>query len=182
MTLKEAIQELAKSNEEVYCKICTVDSVDDAARTVDCTPLDDSAPLMGVNLQANQEFDKGIVIFPTVGSSVIVGFLNKDTAAILLCEQVDRVEIAIEDMTVVIDGQGIVINGGGLGGLVKVEPLTTRLNTLEKDLNALKTAFKSWVVAPNDGGAALKGSAGAWAGQSIVETKKSDIENEKVKQ
>mgnify|MGYP000810857739 FL=1 len=55
MTLAEAIRRLAMTGSEIYCKVCTVDSVDEKARTVDCTPLDESAPLVGVNLQANQE-------------------------------------------------------------------------------------------------------------------------------
>ena len=47
MTLAEAIRRLAMTGSEIYCKVCTVDSVDEKARTVDCTPLDESAPLVG---------------------------------------------------------------------------------------------------------------------------------------
>lgn len=182
MTLKDAIQELAKGGDEIYCKICTVDSVDDATRTVDCTPLDEGAPLSGVNLQANQGIDKGIVVFPTVGSSVVVGFMSKATAAVLLCEQVDRIEIAIGDIVVKMTDRGIVMNGGELGGLVKAIDLAGKINTIEKDLNALKNAFKTWVVTPYDGGAKLKAATATWSGASITLTKRADIENEKIKQ
>ena len=47
------------------------------------------------------------------------------------------------------------MNGGSLGGLVKVEDITTRLNLIEKDINKLKQAFTSWSPVPQDGGAAL---------------------------
>lgn len=55
MTIQEAIRKMAAAGTEPYCKVCTVDAVDEDARTVDCTPLDEGAPLVGVNLQANQE-------------------------------------------------------------------------------------------------------------------------------
>ena len=52
--IKDLIRELAKGDGEAYSLVCTVDSVDKEARTVDCTPVDEGAPLLGVNLQANQ--------------------------------------------------------------------------------------------------------------------------------
>ena len=84
MTLKEAIRVLAMSGAELYCKICTVDAVDVEARTVDCTPIDESAPLVGVNLQASQDSSVGVVLFPAVGSYVIVAFITPAVAAVVL--------------------------------------------------------------------------------------------------
>ena len=80
---------------EIYCKVCTVDSVDEKARTVDCTPLDESAPLVGVNLQANQEGDTGVVCFPAVGSYVIVAFITPAVAAVVLCDKIDKARLSI---------------------------------------------------------------------------------------
>ena len=45
MTIQEAIRKMAAAGTEPYCKVCTVDAVDEDARTVDCTPLDEGAPL-----------------------------------------------------------------------------------------------------------------------------------------
>lgn len=59
MTIQEAIRKMAAAGTEPYCKVCTVDAVDEDARTVDCTPLDEGAPLVGVNLQANQRVRGG---------------------------------------------------------------------------------------------------------------------------
>ena len=50
MTIQEAIRKMAAAGTEPYCKVCTVDAVDEDARTVDCTPLDEGAPLVGVNI------------------------------------------------------------------------------------------------------------------------------------
>ena len=72
MTIQEAIRKMAAAGTEPYCKVCTVDAVDEDARTVDCTPLDEGAPLVGVNLQANQECGEGVVLFPAVGSLSLI--------------------------------------------------------------------------------------------------------------
>ena len=45
----------------------------------------------------------------------------------------------------------------------------TELDKLKDDLNTLKTVFSTgWIVAPNDGGAALKAAATTWYGSTIV--------------
>lgn len=109
-----------------------------------------------------------IIAKPKVGSLVLVADISEGKMrdlVVLLQEETDE----------------IVINGGELGGLIKIEELTKRLNAIEKDLNNEKNAFKQWVVAPNDGGAALKAAVATWAGQTITETKQSDIEDEKIR-
>ena len=202
MNIREAIRELARSGQETVAKICKVDRVDKTARTADCTPIDEGAPLLGVNLQANQGSDFGVVVIPKEGSYVVVGFVAEGSAGVvLLTDDIERVEAVIEKDTarVVMDKEGVRINvggsisaeltkdcvtfnGGSLGGLVKVEDLTGRINTIEKDINALKKVFSGWTPAPQDGGAALKGAASSWAGQTLTLTQRRDYENEKVKQ
>ena len=195
--IAETIRKMAQGSRPTVSLMCTVDKVYKDTRTVDCTPLDEGAPLLGVNLQANQGSSFGVVSFPRVGSFVVVGFVAEGSAGIvLLTDDVESVEVVISDKTTraVFDedgvriyvgeetsaeltADGVVLNGGKLGGSVKVEKLTTRLNTIEKDINALKKVFTSWIVAPQDGGAALKTAAGTWAGQSLTLTKRSDYEN-----
>lgn len=202
MNIRDAIRELARSGEETVAKICKVDRVDDIARTVDCTPIDEGAPLLGVNLQANQGSDFGVVVIPKEGSYVVVGFVAEGSAGVvLLTDDIESVEVVIEKDTAraVMDKEGLRINvgeeislelrkdlvelnGGGLGGLVKVEDLTGRLNTIEKDINALKKVFSGWKPIPQDGGAALQGAVSSWAGQTLTLTQRGDYENEKVKQ
>lgn len=200
--IAETIRKMAQGGRPTVSLMCTVDKVYKDTRTVDCTPLDEGAPLLGVNLQANQGSSFGVVSFPRVGSFVVVGFVAEGSAGVvLLTDDVESVEVVVSDKTTraVLDedgariyvgeetsaeltADGVVLNGGNLGGSVKVEELTTRLNTIEKDINALKNVFSAWVVAPQDGGAALKGAASTWAGQSLTLTKREDYENEKVKQ
>jgi hypothetical protein len=98
--IKEAIRQLAQGDRQTVSLVCTVDAVDHAARTVDCTPIDESAPLLGVNLQANQESRFGIVAFPKVGSFVVVGFIADGSAGVvLLTDEIESLEVVISEST-----------------------------------------------------------------------------------
>lgn len=198
--IQDAIRQLAQGGRQTVSLVCTVDAVDKDARTVDCTPLDEGAPLLGVNLQANQGSKFGIVAFPRVGSYVVVGFVADGSAGVvLLTDDVESVEVVISESTARIEadeegvhvrmgddtsaeltGEGVILNGGSFGGMVKAEQLAQRINAIEKDINTLKNVFSAWVTTPNDG-AALKLAAAAWAGSLLTLTQRSDYENGKVK-
>lgn len=164
----------------------TVTAVDKTARTVDVQPLNEDAPLLGVNLQANQGSMVGVVQIPREGSYVMVGYVADGAAGmVVLCDDIEEAQVVIKDTdtaSIVATEDGITMNGGGLGGMVKVEAITTRLNLIEKDINELKQALTNWTPVPQDGGAALKSGVTDWAGQQLTESKRGDYENEKVKQ
>lgn len=179
----QMIKALAHQGANIEAQLCTVTAVDAAARTVDCEPLDESAPLLGVNLQANQGLTSGMVLIPKVGSYVIVALMNDGVnGCVIATEEVERMELVIGEARVEVTEDGIVLNGGGLGGLVKVEALTARLNGIEESINELKAALSGWVPVSQDGGAALKGAISSWASETLVLTERGDYENEKVKQ
>lgn len=167
--------------------VCEVTAVNAQERSIDCTPLDESAPLVGVNLQSGQEGEVGITLFPRVGSHVLVGLLADGNAgAVLLTDDVERVEMAIrsggKSLTLTATEDGLVIDEGKHGGLVKVSSLTERLNALERDLNALRNIFTAWTPVPTDGGTALKTALTAWAAQPLPLTDRTELENERIKQ
>ncbi len=200
MTLKEAIRVLAMSGAELYCKICTVDSVDVEARTVDCTPIDESAPLVGVNLQASQDSSVGVVLFPAVGSYVIVAFITPAVAAVVLCDKIDKAQLSIGKTQITVDAEvvdtslgdtsfritseGVQFNGGKLGGLLKIEQLTEKFNELIR-------AFNTHTHTIPVGGVPVTGTAAAQSNpapvevpavtQTMPEVKASDYEDAKVK-
>ncbi|MFQ8748861.1 MAG: hypothetical protein ACLR8T_12935 [Alistipes finegoldii] len=200
MTLKEAIRVLAMSGAELYCKICTVDAVDVEARTVDCTPIDESAPLVGVNLQASQDSSVGVVLFPAVGSYVIVAFITPAVAAVVLCDKIDKAQLSIGKAQITVDAEvvdtslgdtsfritseGVQFNGGKLGGLLKIEQLTEKFNELIR-------AFNTHTHTIPVGGVPVTGTATAQSNlapvevpavtQTMPEVKASDYEDAKVK-
>ena len=86
----------------MYLTVCTVDAVDEEARTIDCTPIDEGAQLLGVNLQANQSEKVGIVALPAVGSEVVVGYINPAVAVAVLTMEVTKTILTIGDTEITV--------------------------------------------------------------------------------
>jgi tetrahydromethanopterin S-methyltransferase subunit B len=72
---------------------------------------------------------------------------------------------------------GIVFQGGQNGGLVKVKELTEKLNAIEKEINDLKTALSPEKVKVDPQGGVLATVFKSWAGQTLTQTKQTDLEN-----
>lgn len=173
MDIRQAIRMMAQSGAEIYNKICVVDSVDEDARTIECTPIDEGAPLLGVNLQANQEQEDGIVSFPAVGSYVLVGFISPSVATVLMASEVTKtmmkigdtemtiedgsVKIKVKDSTVEFDGTNTVFNGGS-EVMANAQELQKQLTTMSGRIDAIINAISSAPIAPMDGGATFKAS------------------------
>ena len=199
MTVKDAIRQLALAGLELHGKVCTVDAVDEQARTVDCTPIDEGAPLLGVNLQANQDSEDGVVLFPAVDSFVVVSFLGESVAVVTLCEKIDKialkigettaafvngqVDVAVEQITAKITKDAVTFNGGSFGGLVKIEELRRSLDSLKNYCETLSTAVSAGLNGVGTGPTA-SGSAGAGAFDGAMASAViaiENMENEKVK-
>lgn len=75
----------------------------------------------------------------------------------------------------------ISLNGNNYGGLVVSQNLLQKINTVEQELNNLKTIFTSWIPVAGDGGAALKALSAAFSATQITPTIITDLENTTVK-
>ncbi len=76
-----------------------------------------------VRLRASEASEEGqLLVTPAIGSAVIVGSLSGDLTQLVILA-IDRAE-------------SIVINGGKLGGLINIEPLTQKINDLIKAINS----------------------------------------------
>lgn len=200
--LRNVIRQLAQPDGETIALVCTVDAVDKSSRTVDCSPINEGAPLLGVNLQANQEGECGVCLFPEIGSYVVVGFVSEGAAGVvLLTEKIESAEIVIGDTSAVISADGVRINvgdisanlsksavtfnGGDLGGLVKVQALTDKLNELIQTVNALITSYNTHthITTATVGASTAPGvlSPTEQTAQQAQPFNRSDYENEKVK-
>jgi hypothetical protein len=171
--LAQALKEVARRNEELYLKLCTVDSVDETERTIACTPIDDGAQLISVDLQALQEKTAGLLIVPKVGSEVLIGYLDKDNAAVLLYTEIDKIILDIENT--------VVVNGGENGGLCITPELKTQLKKLSKRVDGIIDAITNAIPTPQDGGAGLKTTMVAALNLLIDKEDFSKIENDKIK-
>jgi len=135
--IRNIIRQLSHDHDTVNSGIiATVKAVDMQKRTIDAEPLDGSAPLLDINLQANQGSNFGVVVYPKVGSYVIVGPTCGSRAFVVwTTDEIDRVEVKIGGTSVEADGDGIIFNGGERGGLVKINELTQKLNGLVNIVN-----------------------------------------------
>ena len=160
----------------------TVKEIDKAERELTLlTP--EGAEIGQIMLQSMSNRESSLVIYPKAGSACIILFEEEsNSGCVIATEEVERMELVIGETRMEVTEDGIVLNGGALGGLVKVEALTARLNGIEESINELKAALSGWVPAPQDGGAALKGAISSWASETLVLTERSDYENERVKQ
>ena len=109
MDLRQAIQQMAMSGAELYCKVCTVDAVYEDTRTIDCTPIDESAPLLGVNLQADQQQEVGVVQFPAEGSDVVVAFLSNNVAVVVLTTEVTKSMLTVGNTEAVVEDNSVTL-------------------------------------------------------------------------
>lgn len=200
--IKEAIRKLAQQDGETVALVCTVDEVDKKARTIDCTPVNEGAPLLGVNLQANQGSDFGLVIYPEKGAFVVVGFMADGAAGLMLAtDKIESAEMVIGETAAAIDAEGvrvkttkmsadinkedIIFNGGELDGLVIIQKLTDKLNELKDTVNSLINAYNNHThitTATVGTGSAGTISPTTSKAQTAKSFKKSDYENTKIKQ
>lgn len=109
MNIQNAIKQLALSGSEMYLIVCTVDAVDEKTRTIECTPINEGAQLLGVNLQADQSGDVGVVSFPAVGSYVVVGFLNPAVAVVVLTTEITKIMLKIGNTEATVEDNSVVL-------------------------------------------------------------------------
>ena len=163
--IAEHIRELADNGDEIYAKIGVVKSVNTKDRTCDVDPIDGSATIFGVRLQADINGSDGFLIVPVKGSHVIVNFLNKNAAFVALTYDIDYVHL----------------RGDNFGGLIKINELKKQLakNTARIDwiLNLLKSQILGVTMQPQS----------SWPGtitpqiEALQKEDYKDIENTKVK-
>ena len=124
---------------EIYSKIGVITNIDKALNTCDVAPLDGEAEILDVKLIAT-ESQTGLIQYPFEGSSVIITFIDKDTAFLSMCTDIEEV----------------IYHDGSNGGLININTLISELNKNNQILTAIKDGFTNFIPVANDGGAALK--------------------------
>ena len=122
--IKECLRELA-GDAPVETEVAKVLSADGAECTVE--RVRDGMVISPVRLNAISTADKGIVVTPKTGTYVLVSRLGESGWFITLCGEVEKITIDAETK--------IVINGGHLGGLVRIGDLIYELNRLVETFN-----------------------------------------------
>ena len=135
MSIADSIRQIALRGCEMYLCVCTVDAVDEQARTIDCTPIDEGAQLIGVNLQADQSGMVGIVSFPAVGSDVVVGFINPSVAVVLLTTELTKTALNIGNSEITAENNAVSIVTDKVNAAIYADTVSLDVNgtTLEMD-------------------------------------------------
>lgn len=141
MNIQNAIKQLALAGSEMYLTVCTVDAVDEKARTIDCTPINEGAQILGVNLQGNQEQEIGMVSFPAVGSDVVVGFINPAVAVVVLTTELTKTVVTIRNTEATVEDNSVVLK-------TQKGTMTLTANNLKLDIDGttleLKKGLSTW--------------------------------------
>lgn len=169
--IRAGIKALSRQATPSQMQLGTVEAVDEQAQTCD-VKIDEGYIIYDVRLTSVEEAE--IVMIPKVGAWCVVAIIDNEESLTYAMgfSAIDKILANVEE---------IVINEGENGGLVKISALIDEIDSLKRDLNDLKTAFKSWVVTPNDGGAKLKTAASVWASSSLELTNRDALEDTKVK-
>lgn len=141
MNIQNAIKQLALAGSEMYLTVCTVDAVDEKARTIDCTPINEGAQILGVNLQGNQEQEIGMVSFPAVGSDVVVGFINPAVAVVVLTTELTKTVVTIGNTEATIEDNSVVLKTQK--GTVTLTANNLKLN-IDGTTLELKKGLSTW--------------------------------------
>ena len=155
--IKELIQQLADTGQELYAKVCEVTSVDEEAKTADVSPLDGSSPINDVYLVVDFE-QGGFYLQPKVGSLVCVAFINKETAIVVGTSELEKVECILGGFTLKIEN-----------GKIQIKNKQTNFKSL---LNDLLIELKSAIIQTPSG-------PGNFAPQNVA---KFDEINQKINQ
>jgi len=184
--LKKAFKGMNYKEATVFT--ATVKSIDEAAKTISVTDVDD-LQFNDVRLSAAEDDKKSLFIIPKVGSSVLVAMIGNDinTLFVTKVNEVEKIvgvvkELDIEDETGfklhLKDGL-MTINGDQFSGIVKAPELKTQVDKNTAILQAIQNAISGWTVIPEDGGAAFKTALASVP--SMPRANLSNIENTKVK-
>lgn len=181
--IREKLQDIATAAPELQSGTVVPGSVNLDNYTVSVLLTGFTLPLPGVILGTISGNGNGCIPIPADNSDVVIACIDgPGVYCVVKAAVLDKVLVKAGNTTLVIDDNGLVINGGSNGGVPVTPQLVQRLNQLEQDINTLKAAFSAWTPVTNDGGAALKAAAANWIGQTLTATVAGDIENTAFKQ
>lgn len=174
--IKELIERIMDERLNVQIRVGKVKSVNADSMTCDIeiqnSPLKEDVRLRSV-IDDNEQ---GILIYPKVGSYVLVGLIDNNPASAFIAQvsEVDKINFKIAD---------IQLNGDALGGLIKINDLVGRLNKIEDAVNQLKGEFNGHTHISPPAPVSPVSTAPPTVPSAVVlaNTTVSEIENEKVK-
>lgn len=136
-------------------------SVDADEKTMDAKGVSDGLEYFDIELGSGS-----VIPYPIAGSLCLIGIVEgmETNGFLISATEVEKIEVTASTE--------IVLNGGTLGGLVKVQELTDAVNKMVDTFNG----HTHTITTPHGAGSATAPTS------SMEKLKRSSIENEKVKQ
>ena len=182
--LAKALRLMSRKAVPIVVSEGIVTAVDKVARTCD-VDRPDQPDLPAVRLNAMlQPGDDIITVFPKKGSKVLCILVENQPADAYLLSATDIEEISVKigSMTVLVNKDNIILNGGNLGGMVKARELKTQVDKNSAILDAIMQVLSgSPVMEPGNGSPSALQTAlkGAVSGKQTADL--SNIENANIK-
>lgn len=107
MNIKETLQKLVESGNELYAKIAEVTTVDIEAKTCDVKPIDGTSEIFDVFL--NLDETTGQFREPAIGALICVVFITKETAVAVNYSELKQHNIKIQETEFTIDESGFLL-------------------------------------------------------------------------
>lgn len=102
-TIKQIIQELADKQEEVYSVVGEVIGLE--GTRCDVRPLNGTADIFDVRLEASE--GNAVIVYPKMGSQVVITFISKEAAYLALASEVDKIELGRKALEKVVKGESL---------------------------------------------------------------------------
>ena len=183
--IKEGFEKLRAISSNTFAAI--VDSVDKQEATCSVyTDTNDKEGSMIFNVRLRAAIDNqaiGLNVFPASGKCVLISRIGSaDIYYITQHTEIEEVVLFVADSKITVSNNGIIVNEGENGGLIKIKELTDKLNDL---IDAFKTHTHSGVITAVTGGSGAP-AVGTPGNTSKITTQvhvfqQSDYENEKIK-
>jgi hypothetical protein len=149
--------------------------VDESAQTI---KADDQFEIYDIRLKSiidNKE--ASIIVIPKKSSYVILGRIETQYF-VLKVNEIAKILIVLEGgLKIEMKNDSIIINDGKLGGLIKIDDLVSKINNLE---DRLKSHQHLYIPYPG-GVAGTPVKTVRDIGNAFVNTRKSELENDKIK-
>lgn len=163
MTIKESVQKIMEEKMGgTASRLCSVLSV--SGSTCNVQTLDDEVEIIDARLQT--EASNGILLTPKVGSFVVVTPITDFEFVVVMFSAIDEIKFL----------------DGSYGGLIKIQDLVSKVNTIEDKVNDIIDALKTHThPGVTSGPSSTAPSADFVAITDLTNTSVSDIENTKIK-
>lgn len=178
--LEKIIKDLLPIPAALQAQVLSVES-DNATCKVKL--INSELELESVRLRAvNDQKNTGLVVYPTEGSKVLIGFVNANIseAYILKESAVDLIQIITKEMKVQADQ--FTFNSDDFGGLIKINELKKQIDKNSAILDVFLSTMRDSVITEPGNGAASSLQLAlkiALTGKSVADLSK--IENTKIK-